>query len=481
MGRKKNKQALKAEKQEVKKEVKQMVKDASKAVKSAEHTSQSQVQLQVSKALAASLKQAKLVNNKMHPAALKYLSTIINPDFTRTQHSRIPDGFPRPTALVRSRHVRAISPNYASGTAADDIGRFCAVVSTSIIGAPWLWQLTNATVIERAEPYVLKSMGIANNVTPGFHVGIVDPEVAWNPAGVFNAPPGNINIPVPFSKKSNRLSSGPQPLDPPPVPIPSNNGWLMEADPTSPVIAGAETVSQTVGSPVATYFESGMADAMRAVGMSVWFRCTRAQLNNGGDIAACLMPAGSALGNIVPYNWWQADGDSTTANPAVFAGQGPILNWENLARVPGAYSGKMGEGSYTYWVPQRVSDIDMVDPGSLALQDSPYIVVAGQVSDLNPPEAGTVAAICGELIVDTVWEYTTVSQVPEVKMSACVPNVLDQIKCSLYGQPTSMPNDAHKKWLAGVLRTAGGAAAGFLAAGPAGAIAGATKGIIDSL
>lgn len=470
-----------------------MAKSARKEVSKAAAGTQLSKELRVQATLGAALKQAKLNSLKMHPAALKYLSTLINPDFTRTDHVRIPDGYSRPTALIKSRHIVPVIPNYASGTADADLGRFCAVVTPSMLSAPWLYGAVNGFSITREEPYVSHAVPLTAFATPGFHVGWVNPEFAWNPDAVFNVPPGNITVP---EAKKNQLKSisnlipskkvvMPEKTSTTPeigpIPIPSTNGWSFEADPNADVIAGTAQITAADSTVVNTYYENGMASAMRCVGMSVWFKCTRAQLNNGGNVSACLMPADSALGSVVPYNWITTTGDSTTDEPAIFGGQGTVLNWENLARVPDAYNGKLGDGSYTYWVPQRLSDIDMLAPGAMANTDTPYIVVSGQVSDMDVPTAGTPAVVCGELIVDSVWEYLTVSQIPEQKKSACVPNVLDQVKCALYNQPTSMANGDHKKWLTGILRTAGGAAAGFLTGGPAGAILGATNGIITSI
>jgi hypothetical protein len=182
---------------------------------------------------------------------------------------------------------------------------------------------------------------------------------------------------------------------------------------------------------------------------------------DGGECAIALMAPDSLGGNVVPYNW-----ASATTGTGVWGGQGPIQNVENLAQVPGAYSGPLRTGAYSYWVPHRTSDIDFKSVLEHVMTDFPWIMVAGKAQTYDQGEVA-------RLVINTVWEYTTVDQTRETRMGDYDPEALAMLKHILRTQPTAMANDEHVAWWKHLLKIAASAGVGFLSGGPAGAIAGA--------
>lgn len=384
---------------------------------------------------------------RLDPQMIPYLQCLVNP--SADTMVRIPDGYPNPTALVHSRQIHEVFGNTDTGANAN---RFFWHFSPTLV--------SQGNYLQRTLSY----SPLSGVVTP-FNADIIrvlgcaaaeyNPAAGWDPSTSFQSLIPAVSMASSIPQKSYvPAATGYAPLVPP-LP-PSVSSYTFYADPNAATIGGS---LQGAGGSV-TYYSNGFAECVRPVAMSVWFQCTQSALNNGGDVSACLMPPASTSGSIIPYNW-----DTAAVGAGVWAGQGPVQNWENLAQVPVSYTGKLKDGTYTYWLPFRVEDLDMGSVSSNLTSDFPTIVVSGQA---------VTPGLIGKIIVETVYQYSTVSQVPSLGRGGCVPNVLEEVKCALYGQPTSMANGSHKSWikwiLTGVAGLAGGAA-GFLVGGPPGMIA----------
>lgn len=369
---------------------------------------------------------------------IPYLRCLINPEIRNAV--RLPDNTNYPTALVHSRHVLDVIGNYVGETAPEDLGRFTFVVSPTLLAEPFL-----SNVQVWSEVTTGTQVGVNDTVFAlGAHVASLSPIINWSPD-------------TSFQEQGALAKTRPGKLQVQAIPnIPSTNSWVFQADPNAATLAGDKDGFNV--------YTGGIAETVRPVAMSVWFECTTSALTNGGDVAAALLPSGAVLGNICPYNW-----TSATPGTGTYAGQGSLCQWENLATFPGAYCGKLRDGTYSYWVPQSVRDTMLLTPTQNAIADFPMIMVSGQCMTAD----GTNPGVIGRLQIETVWEYTTNSQLPALAKSPAVPMVLDEVKIALYNQPTSMANGEHIAWWKRLLASAAAGVGGLIVGGPAGAAAAA--------
>jgi hypothetical protein len=366
-----------------------------------------------------------------------YLRCLANP--VRENACRVPDGFPRRTALLHSLQTLSVMPNNADSTDINDKGRFAFCISPTIAGSGWLREVSYVGLLTSTGG-VVPSATTYLSYAQGCKVAYLNPASQWDPATAFQD-----LTPAPKHGAKVQPAVGP--------PIPTNNQWIFQADPNATAIAGTDTGG--------AYFENGAAESIRPVAMSVWLQRDASSMLDGGECAIALMAPDSVTGNVVPYNWVTA----TTGN-GQWSGQGPIMNVENLAMVPGAYSGPLRTGAYAYWVPHRQTDVDFKSVLDHVMADFPWIMVAGKAQTYDQ---GEVARI----VINTVWEYTTVDQTRETRMGDYDPEALAILKHILRTQPTAMANDEHVAWWKHLLKIAASAGVGFLSGGPAGAVAGA--------
>jgi len=390
--------------------------------------------------------------NKTNAKALRktmatYLRCLANP--VRENACRVPDGFPRRTALLHSLQTLSVMPNNAADTALGDKGRFAFCISPTIAGSGFLKTSTTLGAIE-SNAGVIAATASYQSYSQGCKIAYLNPNSEWDPDTCFQ----DLTPAMPLIKGSAITGKTAPAIGPP---VPSNTQWVYSADPNATAIAG--TVYLESGQNA--YFENGAAESIRPVAMSVWLQRDASSMLDGGECAIALMAPDSLSGNVVPYNW-----SSATTGTGVWGGQGPIQNVENLAQVPGAYSGPLRTGAYSYWVPHRTSDIDFKSVLEHVMTDFPWIMVAGKAQTYDQGEVA-------RLVINTVWEYTTVDQTRETRMGDYDPEALAILKHILRTQPTAMANDEHVAWWKHLLKIAASAGVGFLSGGPAGAIAGA--------
>lgn len=393
-----------------------------------------------------------------NPYLMKYLRALIDPEFFyRTQNSvRVPDSFSRATATLSSFAEYSVTVNAAATTADGDLGRFCYVSNPSLASIGWIYDPGNA-VAQYGRDSTLGALISANDtLTLGANLAYLDPTLKWDPARSLQTPP---------VLESNVVTNKMGKPFAPPI-IPSYNSWSCEADPNAGTIGGTPVFNQIISANL--QYKNGAAESIRPVAHCMWFQPSMASLANGGNVSIALLPPQALLGQVVPLNF--VDASTETAQ---WMGQGPIVNWENLARVPGAFTGALKDGAYTYWVPSKISDIDMTSVAGNLIQNFPTIVCAGQWQG-NTNSSEPFAGVIGTVRITTLYEYTTCDQSRATAKIDCVPGALDFVQCVLKNQPTSMENKTHRSWIDKVLATAAGIVAGgaaFFVSGPAGAVA----------
>lgn len=204
--------------------------------------------------------------------------------------------------------------------------------------------------------------------------------------------------------------------------------------------------------------------------MSVWFQQTTTAFNNGGTVAAHLLPPNGLVGNIIGNSW----ASGTTA----WSRNGPLQNWEQIASLPNQYQGGAGyadamvsdfkEGCYAWWCPASVDDVRMLTVDENCAHDFPTIVVSGQVNSSmeNPVGQGAI----GILKISTTYEWISSNQSYRAAVGSAYPGAMELVRNLLRNQPRVMTNDKHIAWWKTLLRSIGlGAAAtlGTIATGGA--------------
>lgn len=451
------KKVTKAKKKVDKSEVK-----ALKAEMNAITVSQNSLKQQLASAKAFASARTKVAKPKSNPHLLAYIRAIIDPEFFfRTQGSvRVPDAFSRATATLNSFSEYSVTVNAAAGTADSDLGRFCYVSNPTLTSVGWCYAVGAPILQYGRDPTIGAVLTPEDTLVLGANLAYMDPELTWNPITSLQAlPPG----PNPPSSKG-KLGKP----EAPPI-IPNYNAWICKADPNAATIGGTMIFNQIENQNLQLI--GGVAESIRPVAHCMWFQPSMAMLANGGNVSIALIPPTGLLGQIVPLNF--RDANSGTVQ---WQGQGPITNWENLAQVPGAYSGPLSAGAYCYWVPSKISDIDMTSVAANLVADFPTIVCSGQWQG-NPSASNPFNGVVGTIRITTLYEYTTCDQSRSTKKIDCVPGAFEFVQCVLKHQPTSMENKKHRSWIdkviAGVVGLAAGAG-GFMVGGPAGALAAGT-------
>lgn len=492
------KSAKKAMTNEMKSVMKETAKEVRKEVKAVVTQATGQ---QMTKAIVQAAKQAPNVHKqkaakqfKKDPVFARYLSLLVNPD--TSEPSGVPDGFPVPTALTKSTQTIDVIGNYnATSIAAGNGGRFAFHIAPNIghgitendgyiqTSNSYLNMLGGVTDTEDAFQFIL-----------GCKVASIRPSVVWAPGYVYTSLDdeksklGKKGSKKRESKEIDKISD----IDTNTVDDDSiiaeakrlallKNGRskksthrLMSDYNNSAYEYWKDLLSDEIGgvyAPIGGLGDvNGIATLIRPVAMSVWFQCAKPELDNGGMVSACLLPSGTTTGQIIPLDW----AAGAAAND--FTGYGPLQNWENLAEVPGNYNGKLKDGTYTFWVPQRVQDLDMTSPAMSDLYDFPTIMVAGQWAPNAGETVSAASSLLGRLRICTVYEYCSQSQIASLAYRGCSPCCLDRVKILLHGQSTSMANGDHMAWIKKILSSAAGAVSGFALGGPAGAFEGAVGG-----
>jgi hypothetical protein len=202
---------------------------------------------------------------------------------------------------------------------------------------------------------------------------------------------------------------------------------------------GLFAISPVRAAGVAPNLDYGSCKQLRPVAMSCLASYMGPMLTNGGNIAAAYVPGDTCATNFFTNN--------------ALADQGNFTAWENLSLIPGAYNGPIKDGSYTWWSPEDVTDLDFMSPTNSLNKQYPCIIVSGQYQ----PGAGAGSQLCIRLEVVTVYEMVTTSQLWESDVLVGTQAHMDQVNLMLASQPHAMPNATHMEWIRKIGRGIGNA------------------------
>lgn len=421
---------------------------------------------------------------KAQPELLAYIRALIDPESVyRTQGSvRVPDAFSRATATVNSYRTYPVYGNVGGSSAAGDLGRFCFVSNPTLTSEGWVYSPGPTVLLYGGVPTYGQATSVEDTLSLGANLARLNPETNWQPwfsmqpqAPAPSKEAGSKDAALP-PKTSSGKSFGGRAFAPPP--IPTQTAWQFFADPNAVSIGGAEVYNQIAANNL--QYSGGAAESIRPVAHCLWFEPTLNSLADGGNVSITLLPPDALLGQIAPLNFLSAT-DDAGLQPAQWQGQGPLQNWENLAQVPASYNGPLKKGAYCFWLPSKISDIDMTSVATNCVANFPTIVVSGQWNG-NPSVPGDsvtdqFTGLIGKVRVTTLYEYTTCAQDRATRKSVSVPGMFEFVQHLMKHQPTAMENSTHRSWIDKVLATAVGLAAGvggFLVGGPPGALAAGT-------
>jgi hypothetical protein len=149
---------------------------------------------------------------------------------------------------------------------------------------------------------------------------------------------------------------------------------------------------------------NGDISQIRPVACAGLFTCTLNNFDNSGNVCAARLSGAQLATNFFV---------NQVGNSA-----GHLEYYENLARLGGVQNAKLGDGAYTFYVPED-NDDEMFYTPSKSLENSyPGLVFSGDWKPQNPT-AGEF--IIGKLTIASIYEFTTLDELyPQT-----VPNVLD--------------------------------------------------------
>jgi len=143
-----------------------------------------------------------------------------------------------------------------------------------------------------------------------------------------------------------------------------------------------------------SYADGGIINTIRPVGMMLLFTYQNSDLNNAGRIASAF----------VPGNTCRNDFFSPNPNNAV----GGLYEYDNLARIQGAYDGPLKKGSYVWWSPKTIEDIQFRTPDQMVRYDYPCLITSGTYAPaLQGAPAYPYTINCGRIEIVRVFEFQT--------------------------------------------------------------------------
>ncbi len=189
-------------------------------------------------------------------------------------------------------------------------------------------------------------------------------------------------------------------------------------------------VSDQSGLIMAPGFDNGDVGEIRATAMSVLVTCLTPEAYTGGEITIAQVDP-----KTMATNWYAQAGNSQV---------GQLQYMNSLRNINERYDGPFKNGAYAYYKPKDAESMILKSPSQMMTADFNQIVVAGNFSPIDPTNANI---ICGRVLVDTVYEFTT--SVPTIDTRICEGSSdnLDTILKIQGKQPSCMPNGKHLDYL----------------------------------
>lgn len=173
--------------------------------------------------------------------------------------------------------------------------------------------------------------------------------------------------------------------------------------------------------------EDAVITTLRPIAYSCLTKCTASGVNNGGDVAVTFLPGNQQ------DEWFSNSGKN-------------YQDWAVLAEIAEAYNGALRTGAYQWGSLEDPYDRGFKIPSEHLQMKFPSFAIAGQlaagISQVNDVHVVT-------LIIDRIFEYTTVSRLFETKMSEMTINELNAANdlIRLANIPHSMENDGHGNFI----------------------------------
>jgi hypothetical protein len=188
---------------------------------------------------------------------------------------------------------------------------------------------------------------------------------------------------------------------------------------------------QGLASTVNPYLDGGIVAQYRPVAMSVLATCLRPELSNGGSISANWIPGSSINQNFFSNN----------PNQNV----GALQFWENLARTPKAWNGRLEDGCYVYWSQEDREDFNFYKPSDVDAHDYPSIVISGVLQPGADGGTGTQPVL--RLTIVTIYEMETLTTVFPTSSQSGTQATLDAVNLALLGESHACKNNAHMEMI----------------------------------
>lgn len=194
------------------------------------------------------------------------------------------------------------------------------------------------------------------------------------------------------------------------------------------VTASAMTIVPVAKSDIPQALTNGMIEKVRPTGCCYWLTYTGTTLKNGGRVTTAVV-----------------NGDSLSSrffSEGSGGNNGNFRSFEGVGMVPGALDDKLKTGCYGFIKPNNVLDTAYFPVD----EHNDYKYNAGVIyGQFQPDDGATVDQTTSpiRLIVCTVYEYQTTSQVPELAINKGSESQVSAALNFLSAMPQVMTNDEH--------------------------------------
>jgi hypothetical protein len=189
--------------------------------------------------------------------------------------------------------------------------------------------------------------------------------------------------------------------------------WLSVIQPK---VGATQPHLYTADPDYATFVTAGIVDGSRPTSSALLVTFVGDTLSDGGQISACWVPGDIASATVNSF-YTIATGRST------------------LALQPGAYSGALRQGAYTYWKPDDIEDYQFLQQADQLSHNYPVLVVCIKSTQVNK--------VVARAAVVTNYEFTTDKRVCETYSGFVEPDLVLHAKKILSKFPSSCANDDH--------------------------------------
>ncbi len=211
---------------------------------------------------------------------------------------------------------------------------------------------------------------------------------------------------------------------------------------TPSFIAGFVTITPTYnpdligfsGDIMSPNMDNGIMVEMRPVAFSVFGTNQVSPINCGGTINSARVS-----GDLDFKNYSRNNGSTST---------GQLQYFDALGRVPKSTSNELLKGCYVWWQPEDNDDREFKTPSVANRHDYPSIIVSGFWSPPNPV-AGKVTIL--RFIVTTIYEFTTMTSIFELKTSCCLEVHREEVEMMLRNYRWAVENAEHQNFIARVV------------------------------